>query len=332
MGHFRIPSGSYRRQRSPHPISAARASGSDPYVSLVIVGRNDGYGDDFLGRLRRFMASLDHQVAPYPGLIEVVFVEWNPRPQDLPMSDVMPRVRNFDTRIVTVPADVHDGLDPHLPVLEWHGKNTGARRARGQFVLLTNPDILFSSELIDRLAQRDLDPDRFYRTDRYDFRGINLDHWPVAEWIDEAANHVFAGYITIRSMSTEVEIRVAPGAHVPRDRLPASREWKGFVHSNGSGDFILAHRLTFDEVGGMWEQTQQRWHVDTYSVCRMFVAGFDCEVFTAPACIFHQDHARADADRVINQTDANEGMLEPGTPDWGLAGHHLPEQEIERIE
>lgn len=277
------------------------------------------------------MASLDHQVAGHPDLIEVVFVEWNPRPQDAAIAEVMPRVRNFHTRIITVSPDLHASLNPHLPVLEWHAKNTGARRARGQFVLLTNPDILFSPELIERLAQRDLDPNRFYRTDRYDFRGIDLDHWPVEEWIDQAANHVFVGYMTMRSMSIEVQIQIEPGSRVSRAQLPASRDWHNHVHSNGSGDFILVDRRTFDEVGGMWEQTRQRWHVDTYSVCRMFVAGFDCEVFTAPACIFHQDHARAEPDKIINQTDANDGMLEPGGPDWGLAGHDLPEREIERI-
>ena len=48
------------------------------------------------------------------------------------------------------------------------GKNVGIRRARGQFVLATNIDILFSDELAKYLAARRLEPGRMYRIDRHD--------------------------------------------------------------------------------------------------------------------------------------------------------------------
>jgi hypothetical protein len=48
------------------------------------------------------------------------------------------------------------------------GKNVGIRRARGQFVLATNVDILFSDELAEYLASRRLERGRMYRSDRYD--------------------------------------------------------------------------------------------------------------------------------------------------------------------
>src|SRR5215469_10441021 len=47
----------------------------------------------------------------------------------------------------------------------------GIRRARGRFVLATNIDILFSSELVAFLAARQLREDRMYRIDRYDAMG-----------------------------------------------------------------------------------------------------------------------------------------------------------------
>jgi hypothetical protein len=47
-------------------------------------------------------------------------------------------------------------------------KNAGIRRARGQFVLATNLDIVFSPELMQFLASRQLDPRAMYRMDRYD--------------------------------------------------------------------------------------------------------------------------------------------------------------------
>jgi hypothetical protein len=48
------------------------------------------------------------------------------------------------------------------------GKNVGIRRARGQFILATNIDILFSEELMALIAARKLEPGKMYRVDRYD--------------------------------------------------------------------------------------------------------------------------------------------------------------------
>jgi hypothetical protein len=49
-----------------------------PYISIVVVGRNDDYGGDFLKRISTFARSLGRQVSKHPGLIELVVVEWNP--------------------------------------------------------------------------------------------------------------------------------------------------------------------------------------------------------------------------------------------------------------
>ena len=47
-------------------------------------------------------------------------------------------------------------------------KNVGIRRSRGEYVLGTNLDIVFSSELMQFLAARQLDPGAMYRIDRHD--------------------------------------------------------------------------------------------------------------------------------------------------------------------
>ena len=60
---------------------------------------------------------------------------------------------------------------PHgdaLPLYQMIAKNAGIRRARGQFVLATNIDILFSNELAEYLAARRLERGRMYRIDRHD--------------------------------------------------------------------------------------------------------------------------------------------------------------------
>ena len=126
---------------------------SDPYLSVVIVGRNDDYGVDFMARLNTFVRSLDRQVKNHPRLVELIVVEWNPLPDRQPLAEVLTKVNNLCVRIITVPNAVHEQIGHTSPVLEYYGKNVGIRRARGRFVLTTNPDIIFTDHLINEIAR-----------------------------------------------------------------------------------------------------------------------------------------------------------------------------------
>lgn len=73
-------------------------------------------------------------------------------------------------RIIEVPPELH-GRYPHagaLPLYQMIAKNVGIRRSRGRFILATNIDILFSSELASFLSKQSLEPGRMYRIDRHD--------------------------------------------------------------------------------------------------------------------------------------------------------------------
>ena len=104
---------------------------------------------------------------------EMIVVEWNP-PQDRPRlaealhwpGDLGP----CQIRFIEVPPEVHRRFAhaEALPLYQMIAKNVGIRRARGQFVLVTNIDILFSSELAKFLGERRLQRGRMYRMDRHD--------------------------------------------------------------------------------------------------------------------------------------------------------------------
>lgn len=51
---------------------------------------------------------------------------------------------------------------------QFYAKNVGIRRARGEFVFVTNGDVLISAELVGVLARKELDVGSFYRIDRHD--------------------------------------------------------------------------------------------------------------------------------------------------------------------
>lgn len=104
---------------------------------------------------------------------EINIVEWNP-----PAS--RPRLRESlawpadlgpcEVRFIEVPAAVHQQIEhaDAIPLHQMIAKNVGIRRARGDFVLATNIDIILSAELMQFLAERRLASGTMYRTDRHD--------------------------------------------------------------------------------------------------------------------------------------------------------------------
>ena len=146
-----------------------------PYFSVVVTSRNDDHGGDMLGRMNIFTETLVEQLARYRVPSELIFVEWNP-PADRPrLRDALswPADRYpCDVRFVEVPAEVHAKFRhaQALPLFQMIAKNVGIRRARGDFVLATNVDILFSDALVRHIAARRLSQHRMYRMDRHEIR------------------------------------------------------------------------------------------------------------------------------------------------------------------
>jgi hypothetical protein len=140
-------------------------------LSVVVTSRNDGHGGKMLERTRLFGDSLINQANRFGISGELIIVEWNP-PDGPRLSEVLHfqnRSEHFDIRFIEVPESIHVGLRNAdvIPLFQMIAKNVGIRRARGKFVLATNPDLLFTDELMSKLAS-DLDPRVMYRLDRTD--------------------------------------------------------------------------------------------------------------------------------------------------------------------
>jgi hypothetical protein len=142
-----------------------------PRLSLVVAGRNDDYGKDFRERL--FRTSLHNSALLEAAGIdfEYVLAEWNPLPDRPLLSDeFVERVPN--ARTVVIPPAVHQeySLNPGMPFHEMAAKNAALRRARGEFVIVTNADILFSEGLVHRIATGQFAADTLYRAHRIDVK------------------------------------------------------------------------------------------------------------------------------------------------------------------
>ena len=146
---------------------------SEFYLSIVAASRNDDHGGRLLERMQAFIDGLIAQSMRHALPVELIIVEWNP-PEDRPyLSQVLkvPEEKGGSVvRFIRVSKKLHDSLDhsQHLPLFQMYAKNIGIRRAKGEYVIATNIDILFSDELFKYLKKKRLKPGVIYRVDRLD--------------------------------------------------------------------------------------------------------------------------------------------------------------------
>ena len=157
-----------------------------PYLSLVVTARNDDHGGNLLGRMQAFVNGWIGQAHQHQIPSELIIVEWNPPPDRPRLAEALHWPPDADfcrVRLIEVPAELHARFahGAALPLYQMIAKNVGIRRALGEFVLVTNIDILFSSELAEFFAERRLQRGRMYRIDRHDV----MSDVPVSACIDE---------------------------------------------------------------------------------------------------------------------------------------------------
>jgi hypothetical protein len=168
---------------------------ASPYLTVVATARNDNHGGDLLHRMQVFVNGLAAQCARFGLPTELILVEWNPpedrerlaRALNWPPDDAVLKVR-----IVEVAPGLHAKYShaERLPLFQMIAKNVGIRRARGQFVLATNVDVLFSDDLMRVISQRSLREGRLYRADRHDVDAQLDPDAPVVQQLSMCSTHV----------------------------------------------------------------------------------------------------------------------------------------------
>ena len=139
-------------------------NGSRPSITAVVVGRNDDYMSDFRQRLHATVAwNVKHLVN------EVVFVEWNP-PADRELLSMDLAKRFAGLRAYVVAPEIHQALceNSNVPLLEFHAKNVGIRRATSDWVVTTNADAAFGPDIVNRILETDLSEDVVFSAQRID--------------------------------------------------------------------------------------------------------------------------------------------------------------------
>ena len=322
-----------------------------PYLSFVVVGRNDDYGGRFLERFQRCLSNIIFLCDKHKLSAELVIVEWNPPGDKKRLRGVMdiPSSDFLEVRFIEVPKKIHDkvgvGLGGSL-CHEYLGKNVGIRRARGEFVLATNSDIIFSDRMIEFLSQKKLRKDTVYRTNRYDLfkevpenlNGDNLLKFCEQNWGKEQS--IVFGH-SIRGLR---KIYYLPRM-IARALLPyLKKKWRLYKHHAGApGDFTLMSKDAWVKIRA-YPEIGIFVLLDVYAV-QMAVAQFGkfCRI---PKKIYHQYHTcplvRGKAclrDQSINMEKYKKDSMKMlkerkairyNSDDWGMKGVKLKETLIQK--
>lgn len=194
-----------------------------PLLSVVVTSRNDDHGGSLLRRMQTFVNGLINQCKRHNLHAELILVEWNPPPDRPRFAQALHWPHDpspCEVRIIEVPPERHARLkhSEALPLFQMIAKNVGIRRARGQFILATNIDIIFSDELIRYMTSGQLRSGRMYRIDRYDvMTDVPVDA-PVEEQLEYCQQHM------IRINARDGTYNLMPDgmrALAPEDIVPA---------------------------------------------------------------------------------------------------------------
>jgi hypothetical protein len=330
-----------------------------PTISFVFPVHDPDYGGGLLARTQRHLDTLIALANRNRLLSEIIIVEWNPRQERPPFRDSLhwpEDLGHVSLRFIEVPADIHRRLPnaDRIPIFEYIAKNAGLRRARGRFLLATNPDLFFSPALIRWLARTPLSTDTFYRVDRRDLSEEIPADLSLAAQLRFCSRHVgqvhafFGSYPRgetdiVRRLKDEYDRRAhdptgtkrridTPGARLiwPSDRL----------HRNAAGDFFLMEREWWHRLRG-YPELYTHAHIDAILCWVASSAGLVQEILPPRCHLFHQAHDRASRaafpqtdwkpwykryEEAIHQDPLHRSAAMVINPeDWGLANEVLPE-------
>uniref|UniRef100_A0A6M3L4D9 Glycosyltransferase n=1 Tax=viral metagenome TaxID=1070528 RepID=A0A6M3L4D9_9ZZZZ len=183
-------------------------------LSVVTTSNNNDYDGCILHRNQVFIDTLAELADRHRLKAELVIVEWNP-PLDKPglaAALSWPKSK-LKTRIITVPERLHKmiGNSDKIPFFQMWAKNVGIRRAKGDFVLCTNADLIFSNEIVAWLAASNFEHGAYYRATRHDTNEKVIPDGLVDYRLDFCHRHV---------------------TRINESKL-------GQLHSNACGDFML---------------------------------------------------------------------------------------------
>lgn len=271
--------------------------------------------------------------------------------------------RPGQVRIIEVPNEIHSKYKRHerIPFFEFPAKNIGIRRARGEYILVTNSDIIFGDEMMKFLADGELSPCAFYRTNRYDVKKEIPPNSSVEEALQIAEGNIYrvmsiegprvvsrkdrfkeqvidrAKRINLKKIKEKIAAllrKIVPKKGSAREEFDFRNAYTGmrglFLHCGG--DFMMMHGDEWKRFRGYPEVGMDR-GIDCYMTILCHIGGLLQVVL--PQTIYHQEHDRSAQllrpTAVLEDTPQYVEMLKTRKPvpvnggGWGMRDKELEE-------
>ena len=243
-------------------------------------------------------------------------------------------------------------------MFEWIAKNAGARRALGEFILITNGDCVFTDELVAVIAQRRLRRDVFYSTIRRTFMTelppVDLSVPPSAivdftqQRIHDTRPSELGGYFGAKAAHWRfAACDVARAGELDQEAPDVQRDFSRVLNF-APGDFFLLDRQRFLDFRGAPEVPQAT-GTDSAMIFTAVAHGLRQLVFLDPCTFLHQEHLTLvkynahtfdeldETYRRILALGRLANIRDPGAPcvpqrcndeNWGFGGIALPEVNL----
>lgn len=305
-----------------------------PYLSIVVASRNDAHGGNMLKRMRLFVDGLIKQCNRFNMPVELVVVEWNPPDGSPLLKDVLPRPGSSDKltlRYIQVPACVHNRYRraKEIPLFQMIAKNVGIRRARGEFILCTNVDILFSDAVFAVFAQRNFRKDTYYRANRLDVPDGIDDAWDLDQQLDWCSKNVLTRLgrdMRFRHINLE-QFGLNEKSFFKKwlfDKMaigmtffwPPEKKAYYQIDSFACGDFTLMARDAWLHIKGYLELDFYSIHIDTLGLIFARALGYQQHVFPRHVCTYHVHHSHGWGS--MNPLEKMNFLVERPGVDYGL--------------
>jgi hypothetical protein len=256
----------------------------------VLSGRNDEAMGDFAGRVQAF---IDHfSIAAWAMNIsaEIIIVEWNP-PSSRPSLAKILKAGAPHNRLPVFVASVSPELHARLSkassteFFEYAAKNVGIRLARGSWILVANPDSLFTLPMLRFLSLRRLTSGHFYRAHR---DNIGRGQWPnigSKSWLQQRFGRLaqletrahFSLYWSSmeggRQLLSDSSTGTCAFGHVPSSRqLLHAAQSTDQPYAVAPGDFLIADSGTWNDLGAYPDVINTAF-LDYLQPCRMVGSG-----------------------------------------------------------
>jgi hypothetical protein len=297
------------------------------YLSIIMVGRHDGTrycqvpADACLDRMAAALSILLFLLARHgiAAETEIILVEWNPcrHSETGNRSVCWPRAGGYVSleelvrtrvevpsgsaavRILLVTEELHASFyNPHgFDLLEYVGKNIAARRARGRFVLFTNPDDCLSDPMAAFLARKRLRSDAFYTTIRSETPTYLLGAYmppsrlPSAEAMSRAVFNNGVVNTACGHACTYSRAACEEGGADDAPRLSLRYDYDA-LHEGATGDFFLISRDALHAIRG-YPEIPSNCFVDGTLVYAAVAHGYGQLVLGGGCTVFHQWHPRS---------------------------------------